>query len=49
MTDFLVTGAGGALGSILMRELVRAGHSVSGAHPGLPDDESGYGDDSSRG
>lgn len=30
MTDFVVTGAGGALGSILMRELERAGRSCEG-------------------
>jgi dTDP-4-dehydrorhamnose reductase len=30
MTDFLVTGAGGALGSVLMRELGRAQRSASG-------------------
>jgi dTDP-4-dehydrorhamnose reductase len=30
MTDFLVTGAGGALGSVLMRELVRGARASSG-------------------
>ena len=30
MTGFLVTGAGGALGSVLMRELTRAGRTVEG-------------------
>jgi dTDP-4-dehydrorhamnose reductase len=30
MTEFLVTGAGGALGSVLMRELAQAGRSASG-------------------
>ena len=27
----------------------QSGHAVSGGHPGLPVDESGYGDESSRG
>lgn len=30
MTEFLVTGAGGALGSVVMRELLRANRSVEG-------------------
>jgi dTDP-4-dehydrorhamnose reductase len=30
MTEFFVTGAGGALGSVLLRDLLRANHSVEG-------------------
>src|SRR5262245_10685159 len=30
MTDYLVTGAGGALGSVLMRELARSGRTAEG-------------------